>query len=79
MKRLFTIISAALLTGSLALPAVARAFPQMWPQPTSYRYTLRQTITLLGTLTIILTWLTSITISIVIRKQHDSFQRTLAC
>jgi hypothetical protein len=38
MKRLFTIISAALLTGSLALPAVARAFPQTWPQPTSYRY-----------------------------------------
>jgi hypothetical protein len=38
MKRLFTIISAALLTGSLALPAMAQGFPQLWRQPTSYAY-----------------------------------------
>jgi len=38
MKRLFTIVSAALLTGGLALPAMAQGFPQIWPQPSNIGY-----------------------------------------
>ncbi|HEX4209045.1 MAG TPA: hypothetical protein VHY56_01530 [Candidatus Binataceae bacterium] len=38
MKRLFTIVSATLVTGALALPAMAQGFPSAWPQPASYGY-----------------------------------------
>jgi hypothetical protein len=38
MKRLLAIVSAALLTGGFALPAMAQSFTQMWSQPASYGY-----------------------------------------
>src|ERR1700677_1777600 len=38
MKRLFASVSAALLTCTLALPAMAQSFQQEWPQPANYNY-----------------------------------------